>query len=197
MMWGLELGASVKPYLIDYKNKWVCYDKKLERKFSNQAFREEEIFLKIPKILVRQVMGKEQVFATIDRKAFYADQSVYILLPKNESTNLYFILGLLNSKLMYYFFSKTFSDRKETLPKIKGIQLAEFPIKQTTKTQQNEIIKLVDQLLQLNKDKQNTTLPNQFEMKENRIAYAENKINQIVYELYDLTEDEIKIIEAN
>jgi type I restriction-modification system DNA methylase subunit len=187
------LGASVKPYLIDYKNKWVCYDKTLENKFSNQAFREEEIFLKNPKILVRQVMGKERLFATIDDKAFYADQSVYILLPKNEKVNLHFILGLLNSKLLYYFFSKTFSDRKETFPKIKGIQLAEFPIKQTAN--QEQIIKHVEHLLQLNKDLQTATLPSQKEQIQRRISYCEDRINAVVYELYELTEEEIRIIE--
>lgn len=62
--------------------------------------------------------------------------------------------------------------------------------------QQNEIIKLVDQLLQLNKEKQHTTLPGQIEMFENRIAYAENKINQIVYKLYELTAEEIQLIEG-
>jgi len=138
-------------------------------------------------------MGKERIFATIDDKAFYVDQSVYILLPRVENINLYFVLGLLNSKLVYYFFSKTFSDRKETFPKIKGVQLAEFPIKQTTN--QEKIIKYVDQLLQLNKELQNTTLAEKLEQLKYRIEYTEDKIDELVYQLYGLTDEEVKIIE--
>jgi len=39
------------------------------------------------------------------------------------------------------------------------------------------------------------TLPNQIEQIKSRIAYSEDKINEIVYGLYGLTEEEIKMIE--
>lgn len=58
-----------------------------------------------------------------------------------------------------------------------------------------EIIKHVDQLLQLNQELQSETLPGNIELLKNRISYAEDKIDQIVYELYELTEEEIKLIE--
>ncbi|MCW5906091.1 MAG: hypothetical protein KIT64_10920 [Chitinophagaceae bacterium] len=63
------------------------------------------------------------------------------------------------------------------------------------RSKHNEIVKHVDQLLQLNKDLQTETLPNRIEQLKNRIEYAESKINQIIYELYDLTQSEIKLIE--
>jgi type I restriction-modification system DNA methylase subunit len=187
------LGASVKPYSIDYKNKWVCYDKKLEQEFTNQAFREEEIFTANPKILVRQVMGKNRVFATLDRKGFYVDQSVYILLPKGDNVDLTYILGLLNSKLMYYFFSKTLSDRKETFPKIKGVQLNEFPIK--TGKQKTEIQNLVEQLLETNNEIHTTKLADKLEQLQNKINYIDDRIDKLVYELYELKDSEISLVE--
>ena len=76
--------------------------------------------------------------------------------------------------------------------------LSKLPIKTNpTKTQQSEIIKYVEQLLQLNKEKQNTSLPDTLQILNRKIDYSENKINQLVYQLYELTEDEIKIIESN
>ncbi len=75
--------------------------------------------------------------------------------------------------------------------------LLEIPIFNTdNEAIKEQIIKLVDQLLQFHNDKQNASLPNQLEMIENRIAYAEDKINQLVYELYELTEEEIQLIEG-
>ena len=103
-------------------------------------------------------------------------------------------MALLNSKLLHYYFSKTSSDRKETFPKIKGVQLAEFPIKYDTKYL--EIIQLVDQLLKLNQEKTTTKLQTKLSQLQSKIDYCEDKINEIVYRLYGLTEEEIKIIES-
>ncbi|HUN03769.1 MAG TPA: hypothetical protein PLS00_13005 [Niabella sp.] len=39
-------------------------------------------------------------------------------------------------------------------------------------------------------------MPNQLEIIESRIEYAERRINDLVYQLYELTADEIKLIES-
>ncbi|MCZ2355364.1 MAG: N-6 DNA methylase [Bacteroidia bacterium] len=105
-----------------------------------------------------------------------------------------FLLGILNSNLINWYFRNFLSEDLHFYPN----DAKNLPIKLLDKNndkQQTEIIKLVEQLLQLNQDKQNVTLPNQIEMIENRIEHAEDKINQMVYELYELTTDEIKLIE--
>ena len=60
----------------------------------------------------------------------------------------------------------------------------------------DQIVSLVDTMLQLNKDMQNVTLPEQKEQLKARIEYTDKKIDRLVYQLYDLTEDEIKIVEG-
>ena len=188
-------GGDVKPYSIEYSNKWVCYDKELEIKYSNQAFRDEEIFLAKTKLLVRQVLGKKRIYASLDSKSYYCDQSLYLLLPKNNSVDIKILLGILNSKLMFYFFGKTSSDRKETFPKIKGVQIGEFPISKN-KTDKKDFIKYIDLLLQFNDELKEIKLQTKIDQIKQRIEHAEDKINQLVYELYELTPDEIAIIEV-
>jgi hypothetical protein len=51
-------------------------------------------------------------------------------------------------------------------------------------------------MLQLQKEKQAATLPNQQQQIEQRITYTDKKINEKVYTLYGLTDDEIKIVEG-
>ena len=51
-------------------------------------------------------------------------------------------------------------------------------------------------MLQLNKDLQTATLPEQKEQIQQRINYTDKKIDQLVYQLYDLTEEEIKVVEG-
>lgn len=61
--------------------------------------------------------------------------------------------------------------------------------------QQNEIIKHVTLLLKLNKELQEEKLQTKIEQIKQRIAHSEEKINELVYELYDFKDAEIKIIE--
>ena len=52
-------------------------------------------------------------------------------------------------------------------------------------------------MLQLHQQKQNATLATDIEQLEQRIAYTDNAINQLVYRLYGLTPEEIQIVEGN
>ena len=99
------------------------YNKILESKFTNQAFRDESIFLQSKKVLVRQVMGAERIYATIDNERYYCDQTVYVLVNKENEIREEYFLGVICSKVLGYFFQKMMSDRKDTFPKIKGVQI--------------------------------------------------------------------------
>ena len=59
----------------------------------------------------------------------------------------------------------------------------------------DQIVTSVDQLLQLNKDLKAETLESKREQIKRKIDHFEDKINELVYKLYDLTEEEIRIIE--
>jgi TolA-binding protein len=79
---------------------------------------------------------------------------------------------------------------------------SQLPIKQidfsnkSEKSLHDEIVQLVETMLQLQQQKQSSTLPEQLQQLEQRIAYTDDKINEKVYALYGLTEEEIKIVEG-
>ncbi len=54
----------------------------------------------------------------------------------------------------------------------------------------------VETMLQLQKEKQQTNLPDKLEQLKARIKYTDDKINKLVYSLYGLSEEEIKIVEG-
>ncbi len=58
-----------------------------------------------------------------------------------------------------------------------------------------QIISHVEQLLQLNKDLQLTLLETKKDQLKQKIEYNEDKINGLVYQLYNLTPEEIKMIQ--
>ena len=83
----------------------------------------------------------------------------------------------------------------------KPMYVSKLPIKVIDQTIPGEkdfydkVIKLINQLLKLNEEKQQQTLQSKLDQIENRIDYCEQRINDIVYELYGLTKEEIALIE--
>ncbi len=193
-------GRNIKPFQIDHDNKWVCYDKNLEKKYSNQAFRDRKIFEKVPKLLVRQVMGKDRIYTCYDEQQFFVDQSVYLLLPKDNQDDLYYYLGLLCSRLIAFYFSKTMADRKVTFPKIKGDQIKKLPLI-NIKNLSNKRIKNISyksrNMTLLLKSILKTKTPQEKTAFQRQIEATDKQIDKLVYELYSLTEEEIKIVEES
>ncbi len=68
--------------------------------------------------------------------------------------------------------------------------------KKNEKSLHDEIVNLVETMLQLNKEKQQTTTPDKLEQLNTRIKYTDDKINKLVYQLYGLSEEEIGIVEG-
>ena len=63
------------------------------------------------------------------------------------------------------------------------------------KKQYDEISKLVEKMLDLNYELINTNLSKHKKLLKTQIDLIDNKIDQLVYGLYNLTEEEIEIIE--
>jgi adenine-specific DNA-methyltransferase len=115
---------------------------------------------------------------------------------KAKDLNIKFLLGLINSKLISFYHSNTSANAfKGTFPKVLLQDLRGLPVPKAETKIQNEIGKVVNQLLQLNQEKTETKLATQVSHLQSKIDYCENRINEIVYSLYDLSSEEIKIIE--
>ena len=184
----LMRGSLMNRYVNFWDNNyWVRYGEWLAAPRNPEIFKAEE------KIIVRQT--GDRIIATIIGANIICRKNLHIII--SNEINHKFLLGILNSKLTGFYYFQINPERGEVLAEVKKQHVEQLPIpKNISDKQQTEIIKLVDQLLQLNKDKQNASLPSQLEMIENRIAYTEDKIDQLVYEIYGLTNEEIQLIEG-
>lgn len=111
-------------------------------------------------------------------------------------------LAIINSKLIsWYVYRFVFANAIRTMH-FDSTTTNKFPFPDLNqqnkfkKANSNKMVSLVDQLLQLNKDKQTASLQTKLDQIQSKIDYCEDKINKIVYELYGLTEEEIKIVEG-
>lgn len=235
------------------------------------AARQEKYFVG-PRIIFREILGKTLV-STLIKEKFIIDRSLYIARIENEENSDYFIeyiLGILNSKLMSFYFRYSNNEFDNLFPKIRVAEFKNLPIKiidpnsqLPLKARVNSIIGLKDiatqhnskiqkylsekfSLINLSRKLQNwdelsfgefikelnkaikkenrdrkkeagenafTEIPeltkrDEFEWMElfeenkmkaqelqTQIATTEKEIDQMVYELYGLTEEEIQIVE--
>ena len=186
-------GKEINSYKINWRGNYVHYGNWLHRK------RDEKYFLN-PKILIRQI-GNTPI-ATFDNQNYYTLNTLYNIISISDYS-LKYLLAIINSNLGKWFWKKVNSDFKTLFPKIKKSEIESIPVSKidfnskSNKNQYNEIIKHVDLLLKLNEDLKSEKLQSKIEQIKTRIEHSEEKINQLVYELYELTPEEIKIIEEN
>jgi len=148
-----------------------------------------------PKILYAEIATEGQF--TISMDGSYSDTTTYIIPEPSK-----YLLALFNSKLWTFLFSKTSSEIRGGFFRWKKQYMAPLPIRHidltnpTDKVIHDEIVKLVDLILTLNRELQSATLPDRQEQIKNRIAYTDKKIDELVYKLYGLSEDEIRLVEG-
>ncbi|GAA8625752.1 class I SAM-dependent DNA methyltransferase [Helicobacter pylori] len=136
------------------------------------------------KIVYPCIMAKEPCFV-YEEKGFYAPAPANIIT--GDKTEIKYITALLNSKCIYFAMRKFYMGGGIE-GELKTNNLEKIPIPQITEKNQelaDKIIALVDKILQI---KEKDPKANTQEL--------EKEIDALVYQLYNLTDEEIKIIEA-
>ncbi len=151
-------------------------------------------FNAIEKIFMRQT--GDSLIGTLDTKQYLCLNNMHILVPKESLPHdVKYFLGIINSNLLNWYYQTLNPEKGEALAEVKKTNVAQLPIRIADAKLYSEIVKLVDQLLHLNEEKAEAKLPTKISQFEGKIDFCETRINEIVYQLYGLTEDEIKIVE--
>jgi type I restriction-modification system DNA methylase subunit len=144
---------------------------------------------------IRNLSLEERIVATLDKNSSYFVGTVNSVILNDNTYDYEYILGLINSKLLNTYFKKRFTTISLTASFLGVLPICTLSTS-SQKQKAKEISKLVEQLLSLNAEKVNTKLQTKISQIESRAIYCMNKIDQIVYELFELTAAEIKIIET-
>lgn len=123
----------------------------------------------------------------------------YGILVSSEYSREY-ILGLLNSKLLEWYIRQTATTMRGGYFSYESRFIRNLPIQtldSIAKSQHDKMVELVDRMLDLHKKLGAATIPGDRTQIERQIATTDREIDKLVYELYGLTEDEIKIVEES
>lgn len=166
-------GKDIVPFGVITENRW-CY---FNREAKCGGCWDEIVQLSNPKLLIRQI--GEYPIVGIDNKGYPLLNTGFIISCFNN-VDIYFLLGLLNSKIIKFYWLQKFADNRKQFPKIKGGYLEKIPFQRNEQIE--ERIKLLTQKIVESIEKSDDVL--------------QNELNHSCYELYGLTDEEIAVVEA-
>ena len=189
-------GENIHRYIVEWGDYYVHPDFKNEAKI----FKREEIFTKTPKLLTKFVSNNIE-FA-LDEVGYCNTNVVYNVHIK-DNTNIKYLLGLLNSKVVNFWFKNIYVNDDTLFPHIQKNQLASIPIpiidltKKSDKEIHDKLVNLVDNMIEINKKLHSEKNPDVVTMLRRQVEAIDGEIDRLVYGLYGLSEEEIKIVENN
>ena len=184
-------GKHIGRYTLLWKqNNWVKYGPWIAEP------REPNYYIG-EKIVIRKIIS-ETLVSTYIQDTSYCNTLLHVLKIKpGTEINYLYLLGILNSKFIGWYFRKKFQiSADDTFPQIMIRDILQFPIPKGKDTKQKNVDTLAKQMLNLNKQLPLAKNPNEKETLTRQIAATDKQIDKLVYELYGLTEEEIKVVEG-
>ncbi|MCK4475121.1 MAG: N-6 DNA methylase [Methanophagales archaeon] len=187
-------GRDVSRYNLSWSGEYLRYGVHLAEPRKSVPF-------KGTRILVRQIPSKPPycINAVLTDREVLHDINSMVIFNNQKDYDMNLILGIINSKLIsYWFFNKFGKLQRKLFPQFKVKELKQFPIaEEIDRHIKNLIIRLVDKILSLNKRRNELKDKKTDERAriEEEIKKTDKEIDELVYKLYDITEEEKKIIE--
>ena len=132
-----------------------------------------------PKIIWGEISDDPKFAFDDDR--FYAEATTFIMTGEK----LKYLLAILNSKVSEWYFKQIGTTTGMGTNRWKKYKIELLPIKLPSKEVDSKIEKLVDKILSAKKQNPHSDT-----------TAIEKEIDQMVYKLYELTEEEIRIVEG-
>lgn len=192
-------GSDVKRYALNWSGVYVKYGKWVSTYLPLEVFSGE-------RLLIREISGKSPytLFAMYTDEVYVHNPSVLAVLPINKDISMKFILGLLNSRLIGEIFLYIAPKSKKGLfPKIIITDAKRLPIpnidlnNKQDKEMHDKIVTLVDNIITLNKKLSVEKNPNSITIINRQINAVDKQIDSLVYKLYNLSDEEIRVIEGD
>jgi len=186
-------GRDVGRYSLRWSGMWMQYGPWLAQPRSIGIFTR-------PRVLLREITGKlPYCLSTVfTYEAYLNNKSVLNILHEDDSAEaLKCLCAVLNSRLTsLYYKQRAVKSTRRFFPKVVIRNLREFPFPaEISDREKAKLVELVDDMLGACCDLQSAKTDHDRSFIQRQIAATDKQINQLVYELYGLTDEEIRIVE--
>ncbi len=175
------LTGKLDRYFLEDVNEYIKYGDNLREKPSSFDFFTGE------RILVRRIISRQfRIMATLTQKPLVVKKDIYIFKLNTDRFSIKYLLSIINSKFVSYLKTKnSTSAKKDDFTQLTMNDIRKLRIPIPTPNQVVNIENIVDQILTAKKSSPKADT-----------SELEKEIDKIVYELYGLSEEEIRIIEG-
>lgn len=174
---------------------WIEFDDRIKER------PKEFVWFEGKRLLLRRLVNRQQrLMASLAFDTFVTNKNLYSILTNDKFPTIESVLGILNSKLVsFLYLSQITQATKDDFPQvtIQDILQIPFPDLKTYKALHDDLVAHVEKMLKLNKELQGKTFGSEREPLERQIAATDKIIDDIVYRLYNITEEERNIIEGS
>jgi len=139
-----------------------------------------------PKILIRRIINRQdRLSVTYCSEKIVFKKDINPFIPIDNQFDCLFLTGIIASKLISFIYLNSSSiATKDDFRQTTLSELRKLPIPNTSENKQVEISKIVKKILEIKETKPDANT-----------SGLEKEVDQLVYQLYGLTEEEIKIVE--
>jgi len=159
-----------------------------------------DIYQIVPKILIRQTA--DHMIATLDERGIWFGRSIIALVPAGQAKHrLEYILGILNSRYMKWLYQNLVQETGRVFAQVKLSKIKQLPIRlinfndQPDRDRHDRMVELVLRMLELTKQLASIKTEQERIATHRLIENTDQKIDNLVYELYSLNEEEIGVVE--
>jgi hypothetical protein len=159
-------------------------------------------FYDLPKIWC-SYRSKHNAFVLDETNDYIGLTNTTVIFGTNQSLSLKYLLALLNSRLLNFRYRSIGKQTGSGVFEYFANGVGKLPIPvldlspKTDKDKHDKFVSLVDQMLILKKKEQAETLPQMKIMIGRQIQALDRQIDTLVYRLFGLTEDEVKVVEGD
>jgi hypothetical protein len=181
---GIISGSEINKYVIFPKGNYILYDKaKIKSGYECVNYFKEKLFMR---------QTGDSLICAYDKDGLLALNNVHIGNLIDANYSLKYITAIINSRLLNFYYKTISLETGRVMAQTDIETIEALPIKKIAKDyDQSAFINIVDKILAITKD--DDYLEN--EKKQAKVKEYERQIDQLVYKLYGLTEEEIKIVE--
>jgi hypothetical protein len=183
-------GSELSRYFIEPKRKsFIRYCPQIASIRPMNNFQGKRIVLR------RLLTRKFRLQASLTNETMITTDNVLNMVPSEHNADVEFALGILNSRLIsWYYVSSSITAQKDDFPQVYISALAALPIPAHDKEKRGKMVELVDQMLLMQQQLRKFSTPPELIALQRDIATTDDQIDRLVYELYGLTEEEIKFV---
>ena len=144
----------------------------------------------------------DSLVAARDVDQYLCLNNMHVLVPKESAISASYCLGLINSRLLNWYYHTLNPEVGEALAEVKKTNVAKLPIhtidfsNSKDKSRHDKLVDLVERMLALQEQIAEARISQEKTIIQRQIEATDRQIDQLVYELYGLTEEEVGIVEG-